>query len=111
MSLSAPDYGYGGIAASTAATKTGNVTDANGADFTWSEPQTRVVVQNHPDASGYLYVKVNADDAATDDWDYCITAGNAITIGPYVRVSKVAIYSDAASEPTYGTDYTVVGWR
>ncbi len=94
-------------AASTAAT--GSDLDGVGdAVFTWAELQARVLVQSHPDYTGLLFVKLNADAASASDYDIIVQAGIPLILD-LPRTRKLAIFGSAAA--TYGTDFVVKGLK
>jgi len=109
--------GRDGAEASITGTKSSaNISDANGAVFTFQDSDgnevlcQRVRIEATENLATPLYIKWNDDEADDADsaWDQLCYAGGVAVSEPRDAVAKVAIY--ATAEATYGTDYVVKGW-
>ncbi len=96
--------------ASASVAASGSDLEAGGAkSYAFATPVRAAIVQFHPDATGLLYVLVNADGAGPTKYDAVLEPGGTFVFEiDDVLVRKVSLGSDEAQ--VVNTDFAVRGW-
>lgn len=87
----------------------GSPTGAEKVTYTWTTPRRKVVIQNHRDSGIDMYVRFNADDAATSVWDIFLAPGDYVVAPDGLLYGTVSIWFTGAA--TLGTDFSIRGWE
>jgi len=101
-------YGLGATTASVQAT--GNNPTAGDLDqtYTFSVPQKKVVVWNHPDSGIDMKVIWNGTTAAAGVWDAILEPGDAVYSPSGLHIANLSVHFSGAG--TLGTDFAIRGW-